>query len=96
VEVAEAVQEAAGVAAEEAAGEQRMCGNCGIYREPTRCTLNVSPRGHVTLFFLLQYGQETARAISFPIPVEPTTLIPRWHFAQRKIFCIRLLALFGW
>ena len=56
VGVAEEAQEAAGVAEAEGAGEQRVCGNCGIYREPTRCTLNVSPRGHFTLFFTIKFA----------------------------------------
>jgi hypothetical protein len=51
------------------------------------CTRNGSPRGHFTLFLVLQYGQTALRSISFASPVDPTTRMPRWHFEQRKIFC---------
>src|SRR5208283_1096096 len=52
-----------------------------------RCTLNLSPFGHITLFLVLQYGQMDTRSTSFPSPVDPTTRIPRSHFVHRKIFC---------
>jgi hypothetical protein len=58
-------------------------------RVAIRCTLNLSPRGHVTLFFALQYGQSATRSTSFANPVEPTTRIPRWHDVHRKTFCTR-------
>jgi hypothetical protein len=60
-----------------------------FYRVAILCTRNGSPRGQVTLFFTLQYGQTAFRATSFPSPVDPTTRIPRWQSLQRKIFCIR-------
>jgi hypothetical protein len=59
------------------------------YRVAILCTRNGSPRGQVTLFFTLQYGQMAFRRTSFPSPVDPTIRIPRWQSLQRKIFCIR-------
>ena len=74
--------------AEEEGGRGTLRGERRFYRDPTRCTLKVSPRGHFTLFFFLQYGQTTMRTTSLANPVEPTTLIPRWQSLHRKIFCI--------
>jgi hypothetical protein len=35
-------------------GNAAIIGGLGLYRVPTRCMLNLSPRGQVTLFFFLQ------------------------------------------
>jgi hypothetical protein len=77
VVVAAVVQEEEGEVAAEVGGEKSLCCELDLYLVPTRCTLKVSPRGHFTLFFILQYGHSTVRSISFPSPVEPTILIPR-------------------
>ena len=58
-------------------GRGSACTERYIYLEPTRCTLNSSPRGQVTLFFFLQYGQIAVRATCLPNPVEPTIRMPR-------------------
>ena len=41
-------------AVEEEGGKSNSLRCVCFYLDPTRCTLNVSPRGHFTLFFFLQ------------------------------------------
>jgi len=82
VGVEEAVQEEGVVEGEEEVGNWP-----GAYLVAIRCTRNGSPRGQLTRFFALQYGQTAIRSTSLASPVDPTTRIPRWQFWQRKIFC---------
>ncbi len=62
---------------EEVEGEEVVVVGERLYLVAIRCTRNGSPRGQLTLFSALQYGQIAIRRTALFSPVEPTTLIPR-------------------
>src|SRR5208283_5444616 len=75
------VEEGVEVREEVVVGEEEEDGNwLGIsagHRVAILCTRNGSPRGHFTLFLVLQYGHTQMCSTSFPSPMDPTMRIPR-------------------